>query len=75
MTNQQRLEEIEQRLNILNELNKKIDKIIILIEHGLSPKENVEPLTTFIKANNVENTFVEDRTKELFAELDEVKNK
>ena len=70
-TNQQRLEEIQQRLEILAELNLKLDKIIELLG---SPKENVEkckePLITFTKPNNVENTFIEDRQRELFNSLD-----
>ena len=36
-------------------------------------KKNIEPLTTFVKANNIENTFIEDRQKEIFQELDERK--
>ena len=44
----------------------KLDKIIELLEG----KKNIDPLITFSKANNVNNTFVEDRQKEIFQELD-----
>ena len=66
MTNQQRLEEIQQRLEMLNVMDNKINTIISM----LSDKKNIEPLITFTKANNVENTFIEDRQKELFNSLD-----
>ena len=66
MTNQQKLQEIEQRLEMLNVLDNKIDIIITM----LSDKRNIEPLITFTKPNNVENTFIEDRQKELFNSLD-----
>ena len=66
MNNQQRLEEIEQRLGILKVMDNKIDTIITM----LSDKGNIEPSITFTKANNVENTFIEDRQKEIFSSLD-----
>ena len=66
MTNQQRLEEIQQRLELLSLLDIKLDKIIELLE----VKKNNGPLITITKANNVENTFIEDRQKELFNSLD-----
>ena len=47
----------------------KLDKIIQLLEG----KKNIDPLITFSKANNVNDTFVEDRQKEIFQELDEKK--
>ena len=46
-----------------------IERLDIIIKL-LSPKKNNEPLLTFSKANNVNNTFVEDRQKEIFQELD-----
>ena len=49
-----------------------IERLDIIIKL-LSPKKNIEPLTTFVKANNIENTFIEDRQKEIFQELDEKK--
>ena len=46
-----------------------IERLDIIIKL-LSPKKNIEPLITFSKANNVNNTFIEDRQKEIFQELD-----
>ena len=46
-----------------------IERLDIIIKL-LSPKKNSEPLITFSKANNVNNTFIEDRQKEIFQELD-----
>ena len=54
---------------LLMEISNKLDKIIKLLEG----KKNIEPLITFSKANNVNNTFIEDRQKEIFQELDEKK--
>ena len=51
---------------LLMEVSNKLDKIIKLLEG----KKNIEPLITFSKANNVNNTFIEDRQKEIFQELD-----
>ena len=52
---------------LLMEISNKLDKIIKLLEG----KKNIEPVITFSKANNVTNTFTEDRQKEIFQELDE----
>ena len=61
----------QERMDILAEINLKLDKIIELLG---SPKENVEkckePLITFTKPNNIENTFIEDRQREIFSSLD-----
>ena len=57
----------QERMNILAGLTQRLDKIIELLE---VKKNNTEPLITFTKANNVENTFVEDRQKEIFNSLD-----
>ena len=65
-TNQQRLEDIQQRLEVLKVMDNKINTIISM----LSDKRNSEPLITFTKANNVENTFIEDRQREIFNSLD-----
>ena len=46
-----------------------IERLDIIIKL-LSPKRNIDPLITFTKANNVNNTFIEDRQKEIFQELD-----
>ena len=56
----------QERMDILAELTQRLDKIIELLEG----KKNSEPLITFSKANNVENTFIEDRQKEIFNSLD-----
>ena len=57
----------EERMYILGELTARLDRIIELLE---VKNKSCEPLTTFVKANNVENTFIEDRQKELFNSLD-----
>ena len=57
----------QERLDILAELTQRLDKIIELLEVR---KNNSEPLLTFSKANNVNNTFIEDRQKEIFSLLD-----
>ena len=49
-----------------------IERLDIIIKL-LSLKKNNEPLITFCKANNVTNTFTEDRQKEIFQELDKKK--
>ena len=45
----------------------RLDRIIELLENK---NKSCEPLTTFVKANNVENTFIQDRQRELFQALD-----
>ena len=59
----------QERMDILAELTQRLDKIIELLE----VKRNVEPIITFSKPNNVENTFIQDRQKELFNSLDNKK--
>ena len=54
-------------INRLDLIIERLDKII----ERLEGKKNIEPVLTFNKANNVNNTFVEDRQKEIFQELDE----
>ena len=54
---------------LLMEISEKLDKIINIMQG----KKNIDPLITFNKANNVNNTFIEDRQKEIFQELDERK--
>ena len=68
MTNQQRLEEIEKRLEVLIVLNNKINTIISM----LSDKRNsCEPLTTFVKANaNADDSEMKSYEMELFQRLD-----
>lgn len=57
----------QERMDILEILTQRLDRIIELLENK---NKSCEPLTTFVKANNVENTFIEDRQKELFNSLD-----
>ena len=57
----------QERLDILAELTGRLDKIIQLLENK---NKSCEPLITFTKANNIENTFIEDRQKEIFSLLD-----
>ena len=57
----------EERMFISAELTQRLDKIIELLENK---NKSCEPLTTFVKANNVENTFIEDRQREIFNSLD-----
>ena len=59
----------EERMFILAEITQRLDRIIELLENK-NKNKSYEPLTTFVKANNVENTFIEDRQKELFNSLD-----
>ena len=53
-------------INRLDLIIERLDKIIELLEG----KKNNEPLITFSKANNVNNTFIEDRQKEIFQMMD-----
>ena len=68
MTNTQRLEEIEQRLEMLNVMNNKIDTIISM----LSDKRNsCEPDIQFTKANaNANDSELKSYEMELFQRLD-----
>ena len=59
----------QDRMDILEQLSLKLDKIIELLE----VKRNIEPEITFTKPNNVENTFIQDREKEIFSSLDNKK--
>ena len=53
-------------INRLDLIIERLDKVIELMEG----KKNIEPIITFSKANNVNNTFIEDREKEIFNSLD-----
>ena len=68
MTNTQRLEDIQQRLEILNVLDNKINTIITM----LSDKNNsCEPLISFSKANpNVDDSELKSYEMEIFSMLD-----
>ena len=57
----------QERMDILEILTQRLDRIIELLENK---NKSCEPMTTFVKANNVENTFIQDRQKELFNSLD-----
>ena len=57
----------QERLDILEQLTQRLDRIIELME---VKNKSCEPDITFTKANNVENTFIEDRQKEIFSSLD-----
>ena len=66
-TNQQRLEYIQNRLEILNAMDNKIDAIISM----LSDKRNSEPTTTFTPASNkASDKFIKEREMEIFQMLD-----
>ena len=67
MTNIQRLEEIQQRLEMLKVLNDKINTIISM----LSDKRNSEPTIQFTKANpNADDRQLKSYEVELFQMLD-----
>ena len=47
-----------------------IERLDIIIKL-LSPKKNIEPLTTFIPASNkASDTFIKERQKEIFQMMD-----
>ena len=55
-------------INRLDLIIERLDKIIELLEG----KKNNDPLITFSKANpNADGSFIIERTKEIFQELDE----
>ena len=57
----------EERLDILEQLTQRLDRIIELME----VKRNIEPMTTFIPASNkASNEFINERQKEIFSSLD-----
>ena len=52
---------------LLMEVSNKLDKIIKLLEG----KKNIDPLITFSKANkNADDSFINERQKEIFSSLD-----
>ena len=57
----------QERMDILEQLTQRLDRIIELLENK---NKSCEPEITFTKPNNVENTFIEDRQRELFNSLD-----
>ena len=60
----------QERLDILEQLNQKLDRIIELLEN----KNNSEPMTTFIPASNkASDKFIMERQKEIFSSLDDKK--
>ena len=57
----------EERMNMLEILTQRLDKIIELLE----VKRNSEPMTTFIPASNkASDKFINERQKEIFSSLD-----
>ena len=58
-------------IQYLENIETLLETILKCMEH----KESVDPLITFTKANNVNNTFIEKKKKEIFQELDEKKVK
>ena len=68
MNNQQRLEDIQQRLDKLAELTQRLDRIIELLENK---NKSCEPMTTFIPASNkASDKFIKEREMEIFQMLD-----
>ena len=58
----------QERMDILTEVNIKLDKIIELLE---VKNKSCEPMTTFVPANNkASNEFINERQKEIFSSLD-----
>ena len=57
----------QERMDILEQLTQRLDRIIEILENN---NKRCEPDIIFTKANNVENTFIEDRQKEIFSSLD-----
>ena len=58
----------EERLDMLEKLSLKLDKIIELLENK---NKRCEPMTTFIPASNkASNEFIKERQKEIFSSLD-----
>ena len=53
-------------INRLDLIIERLDKIIELLEG----KKNIDPLITFSKANNVDDSFIKERERELFKLLD-----
>ena len=67
MNNQQRLEEIQNRLEVLKLMDNKIDAIISM----LSDKRNNEPSIQFTKANpNVDDSELKSYEMEIYSMLD-----
>ena len=61
----------QERMDILEQLNLKLDKIIELLENK---NKSCEPMTTFVPASNkASDKFIIDRQKELFSSLDNKK--
>ena len=58
----------EERMDILEQLSLKLDKIIELLENK---NKSCEPITTFTPASNkASNEFINERQKEIFSSLD-----
>ena len=58
----------QERMDILEVLSKKLDRIIELLENK---NKRCEPMTTFTPASNkASDKFIKERQKELFNSLD-----
>ena len=58
----------EERMYILAELNRRLDRIIELLENK---NKRCEPMTTFTPASNkASDKFIKEREKEIFQMLD-----
>lgn len=74
MNNLERLQQIEQRLQMLDVLNANINKIIVMLEDMARVKRNIEPTVTFKSANNNNRDGeLKAREREIFKMLDNVK--
>ena len=68
MNNQQRLEEIQERLEVLKVMDNKIDAIISMLS---DKRNNCEPLITFTKANpNADDSELKSYEMEIYSMLD-----
>ena len=58
----------DERLNILTELNQRLDRIIQLLENK---NKSCEPITSFTPASNkASDKFIKEREMEIFQMLD-----
>ena len=58
----------QERMDILEQLTQRLDRIIELLE---VKNKSCEPMTTFVPASNkASNEFINERQKEIFNSLD-----
>ena len=68
MNNQERLEDIQKRLEMLIVLDNKINTIISMLS---DKRNNNEPLTTFVKANaNADDSELKSYEMQIYSMLD-----